>query len=334
MGGLALKNTFTRRYQAEEYFSLTREVNSLLVQIYEIDRIEVIPAFHEKESFGDMDVLYNTTHNSAVTIDTIKKVFQPNEIVRNGEVISFDYKELQIDIIHSPYDSFDYALHYFSWNDTGNLVGKLAHQMGLKHGHRGLVLPLRDGDNKFADVTITLDPEKTLIFLGLDHDKFRDGFRNLQEIFEFVTASPYYNPENYKLENLNTIARVRDRKRETYRKFLEYGETWTGTPFPKVEDKSVFLQKIFEFFPEAYPEYKDAMQKLAMQKFVKEKFNGNIVSDYTGLNDKQLGAFMQELKKDWYFSNENIVYLTDKQLWDRVMEKFDDLCVMNRNISK
>lgn len=311
MGGLALKNTFTRRYQKEEYFDLVKDVFQKIMSTQHTTSCAVIPAYDEKESFGDMDVLYSTYDDHIMLIDHIKEVFSPNEIVKNGEVISFDYKELQIDVIHAHQDYFEYALSYFSWNDTGNLIGKLAHQFGLKHGHKGLVLPLRDGDNKFHDVVITLDHDKTLKFLELDVEKFNSGFNNLEEMFKFVSDSPFYNPDNYKLENLNTIARVRDKKRETYRKFLEFGERYTGPRCVRLGDKSMYLEQIFEFFPEAYPEYVTAIKELAFKKYISERFNGNLVRDWTGLNGKALGEFMVHLKAQFIFRPENLVTVSE-----------------------
>lgn len=321
MGGNVFSEGTTRRFLVDEYFQITPIILNTLIGIHSVNRCEVISTYSEKESFGDADILYSTFDNIPIDARVFGAVFNTKNVSRNSEVTSIEYNQLQVDFIHIHQDHFDYGLHYFMFSDCGNLVGKLAHQLGMKHGHKGLVLPLRDGNNKFSEVTLTLDPELTLIFLGLDRDKFRAGFNNLQEIFEFISASPYYLPDAYKLENLNTIARIRDRKRDTYRKFLEYGATYVGPTHHKVDDKSIYLQKIFEFFPDAYPVYKDALQKLALQKLAKEKFNGNIVTAWTGLKDKELGEFMKELRRDWYFSNENILNLSVDQIRDRVLDK-------------
>lgn len=324
MGGNALKNTFTRRYDKDEYFTLSTSVRNLFWGFYPVSKLAIIPAFREKESFGDMDILYTTQNDKPLGVENLAEVFKSNEVVRNTSVISLDHKELQIDLIWMEDEFFNYAYNYYSWNDTGNLVGKLAHQLGLKHGHKGLVLPLRDGNNNFADVIISLDHDKTLQFLGLDFDKFNSGFDNLTDIFNFISASQYYNPENYKLENLNSIAKIRDRKRETYKKFLEFGESWNGVSAPKIVDKSKCLKMIFDFFPEAYPSYKEAIQKLAMQQLAKTKFNGDMVAELTGLGARELGEFMKVLRNDWYFTPENIVYLTQEQIVGNIKLLFID----------
>jgi len=321
MGGNVFSDGVTRRYQADEYFDLADEVGDKLLRISDVMGYEIIPAYREKESFGDCDILYSTCDDVPIDQFIFSTHFNTSYVSRNSEVTSIAYKQLQIDFIHIPQKHFDYALGFFSNNDFGNIASKLFRYFGLRHGHMGLYLVLRDGDNKFGEVLLTLDHDLALTFIELDPTVFNSGFDNLKEMFDYAVTSPYYNPENYLLENISSAGRIRDKKRPTYQAFLKYGETYTGPRAEKVIDKSVFLQKIFEFFPDAYPAYKDAMQKLAVQKFVKEKFNGNIVSDITGLRNKELGVFMQELKKDWYCSPENIIYLSDKQLFDLVMVK-------------
>ena len=59
MGGNALKNTETRRYERDEYFALVETVLARLRSLpsFRERRMAAIPAYGTKESFGDMDVL-------------------------------------------------------------------------------------------------------------------------------------------------------------------------------------------------------------------------------------------------------------------------------------
>lgn len=321
MGGNALKNTETRRYESEEYYNLVEEViNKFDIFLY--NRVEVIQSYNNKESFGDMDILYSTYDDNPISKSCFRQLFQPNELVQNTNVISLDYKQFQIDFIHVSKEEFDYALNYFGNNDLGNLIGKIARQFGLKHGHNGLFLPLRDGNNMFAEVILTLDYNKSLEFLGLDVDRYKQGFNELSDIFEFVSKSPYFNPDKYKLENLSNKGRVRDKKRTTYQEFLKYCETLTGEYWISNEDKTVYFEHIFFYYPEAYEDYKIQMARLAMVKYSKEKFNGDIVSNLTGLTDKDLGKFMSYIKDDFNFRKENIVYLSPHRIERNILHKF------------
>ena len=55
MGGLALKSTYTRRYQRDEYEALEKEMFEILSGTFK--NYETPRYFESKESFGDMDVI-------------------------------------------------------------------------------------------------------------------------------------------------------------------------------------------------------------------------------------------------------------------------------------
>lgn len=325
MGGNALRNTTTRRYSRDEYFAAADKVATKLATLHQVRSIHVIEAYRTKESFGDLDILYTTWNNGQLDAPTLQACFEPNELVRNTNVISLNVDELQVDFIHSPDYEFDYAQHYFSFNDLGNLIGKLAHRFGLKHGHDGLWMPIRDVNNIVGTILLTSDHNETLRFLGLDPMRYALGFDTLQEIFDFVVTSPYFNPDDYKLENLNAIARIRDKKRTTYNKFLEYcsnlphKEQWNNV---KEKDKSVHFPVIFEAFPEARDEFQQIMAKIAINRMVKVKFDGELVQYLTGLQHKELGQFMKTLKYDFWFSDEMIICLDQETIKENIRNKF------------
>lgn len=282
-------------------------------------------AYTTKETFGDLDVLY--VADKKITPEMVHKLFGATQCYNNGDVISFSFMDFQIDLIHTEAHNFNYAYAYFSYNDiAGNLVGKLAHKFGLKHGHDGLWMPLRDENNVFDSVLITTSYASTCEFLDLDYDKYMDGFATLQEGFDWVAASKYFDPESYKLENLNHIAKIRDKKRATYHAFLEYCQNWVSsgnapkTKFDK--DKTKYFDEIFEFFPSARDGFEQATMKLAHQKYIKTKFNGDMVRELTGLDGKELGMFMLHLKSSSTLDKYNIVLMSDEKIKNHIMSEF------------
>lgn len=325
MGGNALKNTTTRRYNKDEYFAVVEEVMEKIADFQLIDRFDLIPSYNSKESFGDADILYGTVNNQCISVDKIKETFAPNEIVKNSNVISFDYKQFQIDLIHQESADYIYALNYYAFNDLGNIIGKLAKRFGLSHGHKGLYLPLKDADNVFENILISTDHTAVLEFLDLDSDKFTAGFDTLDDIFAFASSSMYYNPDLYELENITSAGRMRDKKRDTYKKFLEFGNKFTGAtiPYTKGSDKTVFLQQIFAAFPHTRARFKQAVDKLTVQRALKEKFNGQIVAGVTNLSGKELGMFMKVLKEDFNFKPEILLYLSLDKIKANILAKFN-----------
>lgn len=91
MGGLALKgpNTFTRRYERDEFDVINVELHEILSKTF--DRIATPLFYKNKKSFGDADLIVT----EKVDFDMrgyINTTFKPNEIFHNGNCYSFDYK--------------------------------------------------------------------------------------------------------------------------------------------------------------------------------------------------------------------------------------------------
>ena len=323
MGGNALKNIETRRYARDEFEIMADRIVRTLNSNIGVDAV-CIPFYHTKESFGDLDILYQTSSDERLTKQAIIDLFDPDEIIVNYDVISFNVNQLQVDVIHSPQATFDYAKSYFAWNDCGNLIGKLCHKFGLKHGHQGLLFPMRDGDNMFAEILVTLEHDKTLEFLGLDPEAHRRGFDTLEDMFKFICSSKYFNPKFFAFESMNHIARIQDKKRDTYNRFLAYANAYQGPVWePTVQNKADYLDFLFDSFDLLESKFNSACRDLGFAKYVKTKFNGIIVSQLTGLQGKQLGAFMAQLKTDSRLTPTMACYRSDDDIARLVMENFE-----------
>lgn len=299
MGGNALKNTHTRRYNKDEYNHLTTEILDKLTKILPNRRINVIPSYFQKETFGDMDILIESNNIPSDWINLINKEFTPNEYYKNGEVLSFDYKEFQIDLILSPSKEYDFAFKYYSYNDLGNFIGRIAHKLGLKFGHKGLDYVVRDGSYVIADLNVTQDFEEALQFMDYDVSRYKQGFETVEGIYLYVISTKYFNPEIYAYENRNHAARTRDRKRKLYHEFL----TWLTEQFNlsnfQFENKDEYLPLIFSTFPNFKKEYDMTIKQYEKDLIFKTKFNGDIVRNVTGLEGKELGEFMASLKNNF-----------------------------------
>lgn len=324
MGGNLLKHC-TRRHSAAEYNEKVAEILFIFRKHLPYSaKFAAIPSYRSKESFGDADILYYRAADKPFNAEYIKYLFNPSEIHMNGGVATFDYKELQVDLIFTESRKFNYALSYYSYNDMGNFLGKLARHFGLSHGHKGLYLPIRDdNENLVESILVTEDHNKFLYFVGLDRDVFHDGFDTMEDVYRYVQSSPYFNIDSYKLENISHIGRVRDRKRESYRNFLKFNESYTGTSCPKVENKSIFLPKIFSAFVGVRSEFQQVMKDLVYIRESKKKFNGDLVSLLTGLTGKPLGIFMSHLKSLPMFSSEILIYLQQSDITDMIVKEYD-----------
>lgn len=301
MGGNAIKSSV--RLTSENYFRVVSEVKDALKGI----SFDVIPAYFQKPDFGDMDLLFPT---ETTYIPAIVKILNATEVVKNGTVTSIGYQTeygtFQIDLITVPLQYYNFALNYFSWSDCGNLLGRIFHRLGFKFGHLGLRYVLREPNNNshvLQEIVVTDSYKDALEFAGYNYENYlkgvAGGFQTLEDIFKFVMTSPHFSKEIYLLDNRNAISRERDAKRKTYMTFLKYLETIDA---PTVEiDKNVlreqYLNLALDTFKKFEYQYYDALQAQQTKALIKQKFNGSMVQEITGLRSEYLGGFITAYKK-------------------------------------
>jgi hypothetical protein len=314
MGGNALKEYGATRLDRAEYEKIASKLVNALNQIIQQAGVSgyatVIRAYRNKPSFGDIDVvvpreLHHAVSDTELSIQLpyLMNLYPAFVFKSNGPVTSFGIPlstggVFQADLIYTQADHFDFAVEYYSWNDLGNLIGRIAHKLGLRFGHDGLTMPLRDGDNLFDTIILTRDFKTAIEFLGYSNRQYQRGFDTMEDIFKFTINTYMFNSAIYDLDNRNHTARVRDKKRPTYTAFLawlkEHPEVDKEFPFPK--DKTFWHQVIWNYFPAALDEYSAAVARLQRVKFIKNKFNGDLIRGIIGLEGKELGGFITKFK--------------------------------------
>lgn len=324
MGGNALSHPSVRLTK-KNYDRLVGDSLTKLRGQFPAGRFEAIESFRSKADFGDADLVcwapdYDP-HALAAALGAV-------EVVRNGPVTSvglvvrpevphLEGNVFQVDLIKQSPEDFDFALNYFKANDAGNLAGRLAKSMETSLRHDGLFFVMRFGDYKFRDILLTRDYDKALAYIGLDAKVFNAGFETLTEIFEFIVSSPYFRADIFLLENRNAQARVRDRKRPTYRAFLQYCAEHPELPsFKAPADESVWLTRIAEHFSHFQAEYDQALADMAELRAVKDKFNGDWVSQLTGLQGKELGGLMKRFKESFESPEAQRAFVLESSLED------------------
>ena len=327
MGGNAMKHFNVVRFNKDQYEELTAAIRGCFEQLNENtdDSVEIVPSYRNKESFGDCDILTDISSEEFEVELQKDKDFLILGKKRNGYVMSYamkfkNYEPFQVDLIRSTASNFSFNLNYLSYNDLGNLIGRIAAALGYKFGHDGLYLQAwfsHDGKQKNVERVkeegktnehaeykkeklLFCDFDKAIEFLGFDSNRFREGFDNIEDILKFVVDSKYFCKDYFALENRNHDQRVRDRKRATYHAALEY--------FTNIEDKgraatrAEFKKMVAREFPQVFTmkrkmkkeckrEYLIArrLKSVRIQKLAKKCFN-------VRLEGVQLGKVMQFIK--------------------------------------
>lgn len=321
MGGKAL-GFDSVRLPAQDYFVLASNVRHAFSLGWSgaVDppEIELIPAYRDKESFGDADFIFRGRHTDWEKFVTRVADYLPEfsgHVHQNGSVFSAGVQLpsgiFQVDFIYAgaDLDSARMMKTYFAYNDLGNLMGRVAHRLGLRWGQDGLSYVLRSPSNKDRvlgeyNLTRAIGIESSFSLIGYDWSRWRRGFERLEDVFEYVASSPYFSPEIFLLHNRNAISRARDAKRKTYSDFLEWLET-RGRELPSFdvweEERQTYKDEVIHALCNTYPDlgrwYHDLLHAHYARERAGGRFNGNLVRDITGLQGRELGVFMSEVRE-------------------------------------
>ena len=290
MGGNALITVETRRYDRDEYFELEAEVLLKLRAALPTCRVEAIEAYHTKPSFGDMDIIVENKNNAKKILNRKLSEWKIKEIVKNRDCWSIAYGDFQVDLIFMEEEYFSSTLNYFSFNDIGNLLGRVSRQYGFKLGHRGLNYVLMRKTSLLKDINVTNDYMQALEFIGYDSERYKQGFETLEDMFEFVINNSHFDPDIFLLENRNYVARTRDSQRKNYSAFLKYIKD-KEFPLNLIADKEKELERGFDTFKGFKLKHDAVFEKLRIKSIIKKKFNGKIILEITGYKGTDLGLF-------------------------------------------
>ncbi len=300
MGGNAISES--RRLCAGDYRKLRREVLGELFNVLPGVRVEAVPAYRLKMDFGDLDLLVESDHLPTGWQERVARALDSKEVVANEPrrrskyepTYSFEHRGFQVDLILSQARYFDFAMGYLSWNDLGNLLGNIVRPHGLKLGQRGLLYPLLSGSRLIAELEVTRDFHTALELLDLDPARWDDGFRTLPDIFSFVAGSAFFDPAAFALANRNHEGRKRDCLRPTYRGFLG----WIGEREARKGAKAnvSLVETAKAHIPGFALNIEKTLAADAKATRLKQRFNGHLVSEWTGLEGRELGKFMRDFK--------------------------------------
>jgi hypothetical protein len=310
MGGKSLKKTKTERKGIIDY----QRIKSFImdsIQKYFI-QCEVIKEPPEKESFGDLDIIYLSEKNIDVK-QLIIDILNPSEIINLGEIITFAYDSFQIDLIKT-YSPEDYLgkKFYYSYGDLGCIMGKMIHFYGLKFGIQGLWIQIQKSiDDKPIDISrvigkdliLTTDPEKICEYFDLDWNKYVGGFENKKEIFDWICISKYFTKGIFQIDNINDKKRMENRP--MYQEFMKY--IWGDIIDDTKPDKISIQQLSIDYFNKQ-EELDLIISQAKLLDSRTSKYNGKQFISY-GILGKSIPPKMKEF--EFYIENK-----TKKNFWD------------------
>ena len=264
-----------------------------------------IPRYYgNKPDFGDLDVVIDRAAVEATGgVDAFHRSIADGLGVttakNTGHVYATVYRQFQVDYFMRPSEIFEATYNYLSFNDLGNILGKICKRLGLKYGEDGLSFVFRrDSQSSYKkERLISRDWPRILSFLGLEVAPWQAGFASLEDMFSWVVTSPWFSVAPY-LDGDKAIER-RAALRTTMARFVDWLEATGADQRPEfLADRTGYVPQIDAAFAEASLVFWLAQERAREADAVRlrAKFSGELVRAWTGLEGKALGEFMRRFR--------------------------------------
>ena len=271
----------------------------------------------DKKSFGDLDVLCDGNYKQDIITILIDKGI-PYKC--SGTTISYLSKDnIQVDILLTPTTELEYASNYYSFGDISIIMRVMFKGSGFKHSSKGLkYIHEKYGiEHKFD---YTLHYTMLLMLLSLDANKFYSGFSDENDLFEWITQSPYFDSSKFHDIEYMFSGKTRKnvKKRKMFMSFMGYVKNRNfkepiSIPSP-YDDLDTRIGIDFKF--------EKLLKEKNDKKLYHSKFNGIIVNQITGLEKRDLGLFMTAFKGVYYFRD--ILKMTNVEVINAIKQFYND----------
>ncbi|MFO7564475.1 MAG: hypothetical protein R6X02_17645 [Enhygromyxa sp.] len=286
-----------------QYLLIEDAVRDVLHYLLGGDGYRIPRYYASKPDFGDLDVIVSRAAIEMLggwdrfcnEIATRLEVTQSKSV---GHVYSTVAWNFQVDYFIRAPELFEATYHYMSFNDLGNLIGKIFRRLGLKYGEHGLSYVFRrESQPSYKhELLVSRDWPKILGFLELDVAAWEAGFDDLEQMFRWVVASPYFSVAPYQNQDRARTTERRARSRPTMARFIAWLEAeGVDKRCDYLEGRDAYVEQIAAAFPEAGLVAALARERAREQEAaaLRSKFSGGLVREWTGLEGPQLGAFLR-----------------------------------------
>lgn len=287
-----------------------------------------LPYIKEKEDHGDIDVLVVVDLLDSNYKTKIEQTLIDQGIVEfNSEknMLSFLFKDVQVDLIFTSIQSFNWKLLYYSHNDFGGLIGTILSPHNIKYSVNGLYYNQYYGMNsvklKTHFLTDSLSDLFNLLQLSLDKP-LNQGFNTYKEMFDYLYECPFFDSSLFVFENMTNKKRTRAIKRNTYQLAVKYYQT---LPLKITNLLDPFLS--FDFLEE---DCEKVVKEYSIRKDYDSIINGFVLISLSNKfkeNPKLIGDFKQKmLNKYFHFTYHTLTKdLLEKEVSEYLLNLSEDI---------
>lgn len=292
-----------RRVNREEFFEIQTEVVAWLRTNLNSADVLDLHQLEDKKSFGDLDLIVSN-ELAEKCIDFLKH--SDIQYKKNGDTLSFLYKDVQVDLIFVRKELLYFSANYFSHGDKSNLIGKLIkHHYGITFSSLGPYYKFNYGNGVYVYKQFledTISPDYDVIVFKLLGLAPKASYTE-EELFEWIYSSPLFVKDIYTLDKLTSEQRRRDKDRPFYQRWLAWLDTKEDKP--AISFSVCFLDRVLHsVYPKFNPYESFHLKQYRIKLKERDIFSGtrisNSLSDKVKLEGKALGDFIKYLKENHY----------------------------------
>ena len=281
MGGKAIVNA--QRMSRKEYNDIC---NHLLL----LDNTMMITySLDTKESYGDVDVV--------VIQPIFQKIESISQTVKNGNITSIGLmrndKVYQIDFTVAASKEQQVFLHtYLSYGIFGMCIGIALNKLNLQYGSHGLKFIFQIDKTKHYLLCST-SAHDLFEFLELDFERFQQGFRDHNALFDYMFQSPFISYES--LHKKINMTKESNSKLDVLKEYVPNDSVIRcQSQLYSLEEAK---EKTLVFFKKN-TKYEELVKCIQRKKEIDAKFNGSIVLETLEheIQGKEVGAFLETFR--------------------------------------
>jgi hypothetical protein len=289
------------RVTSEEMRIIFNELHGKLNQLF--SKIQLTKSLKSKETHGDIDIVI-LNHNRLDVMKTLRDTLgnSVKEYSKNGNISSILYKPDNLDkSVHvdflsaSTEEDFDPQYEYLSYSDFSGILGVLSRRVKFNYGTQGVYKIYEDKRGQYHYILLTKNLKDGLRILGYnDILSSYDKIENLDDVVDFISASPFFDSDFYSGMNMNHSDRKRTRIGRPTADYIRKALI-SLNKHRFVMDDDYYLKSLF---PDLYKKLQLEIEKIENTVVPKSKYNGEwLMKNFPNIKP---GPIVGKVLKFWF----------------------------------
>lgn len=270
-----------------------------------------------KSDHGDIDIVLSDNQNvKDIILNTLG-----NDVLnysKNGNIYSILYKSdeigknVHVDFIYSTGDDFYPQYEYLSYNDFSGVLGVLSRRINFNYGTKGFFKIYKDkkGQNHYILITKNLKEGLKILGYGDIIEKY-DDIKDLDDIVDFISYTPFFDSKYYSGENFNRSDKKRLRSSRPTASYVRE-KLINLNKSRKIDDDDYFLKKLY---PNYYKNLQSEINKIESYVLPKSKYNGKwLMQNFPEIKPGPIIARVLKFWNDKY--GDSLDDVSEKELFD------------------